>query len=60
MEASENEHDRMMMAASIAAVRTLRFEPREFQGVHSPRMRAEAGNFVALARLLLRIVRGQL
>ena len=58
MDASRDDHDLRMMAALIAAVRTLRFEHKEFQGMHSPRMRAEAGNALALARLLLRMTNG--
>lgn len=46
------ERDILLMAALIAAVRTARFEDREFAGATSPRMQAQISNSLALARRL--------
>ena len=54
-----DERDILFMAALIAAVRTARFEDREFQGAHSPRMRAQVSNSLALARLVAKVIAEQ-
>ena len=47
----------LIMASLIAAVRTARFDDREFQGENTPRMRAQVANSLALAKLLVRTER---
>jgi hypothetical protein len=42
-----------LMAALIAAVRTARFEDREFQGMGSPRVMAQIANSLWLARKIV-------
>lgn len=40
--------DRLLMVALIAAIRTARFEPREYEGMASPRMVAAIHDSVFL------------
>jgi hypothetical protein len=42
----------LLMAALIAAVRTSRFDAKEFEGAHSPRIMSEVYQFIQLARLV--------
>ena len=44
------ERDILLMAALIAAVRTARFEQKDFVGAATPRMMSEISNSISLAR----------
>lgn len=44
----------LLMAALIAAVRTARFDAREFEGAHSPRIMSEVYRSLELARIVYR------
>jgi hypothetical protein len=44
----------LQMAALILAVRTVRFEDKEFQGMGSPRFRAQLANSISAAESLFK------